>query len=168
MLPVGALIALSTAIIPFNSSVAQTKSSCEQAQTGIKNDIENRIGGKVESINQREASDPSSPFANRRDELNISLSNIRGVGRNWKNPANSSQAAKNIAITNSRDLMLAYTRQVISACHQVAKVTFIQGFHPEGIFILSRSGTVVEPICAKRDGNRELLSPLQWGEDLCL
>ncbi len=154
---------LLSAVLPlYQESRAQTSASCEQALSIIKNDIENRIGGKVESTNQIVASNPSSPFPSRRNQLSIYLSNVQGVVRG-RNPATVTQSSKNRAITNSRSLMLDYSDQVISACSQVAKVEFIQGFHPEGVFVLSTSGKIVEPKCAH--GTQ---TPLKWGEDLCM
>lgn len=166
LLTVGTLIALSAAIYPFYPSIAQTTPNCEQAISGIKNDIGNRIGGKVESFNQRVASTPSSPYQGRINELDIYLSNIPGVVRG-RNPGTPLQAARNRAITESKGLMLTYAKQAISSCPKIARVSFTQGFHSEGVFILSRDGTVLQAKCYEGLWTENGINP-RWEEIGCL
>ena len=154
------------AIAPSHKSSAQTTPNCEQAISSIKNDIENRIGGKVESFDQRVASTPSSPYQGRINELDIYLSNISGVVRG-RNPGTPLQAARNRAITESKGLMLTYARQAISSCPKIARVSFTQGFHSEGVFILSRDGTVLQAKCYEGLWTENGINP-RWEEISCL
>jgi hypothetical protein len=144
---------------------AQSLGACESAISAMKNDIEERVGGKVEAINENRAKDPPSPFTGRDAELNVFLSNIPGTVRG-RNPATPSQSAKNHAITNSRSLMNSYSRQIIESCPKIARVTFTQGFHSEGVFVLMRNGTVSRAECRYPGGGN--LQNLKWGEELCL
>ena len=161
-----ALIIISNPLaIAQKSTAQQASNTCAQAMAIIKNDIENRIGGKVESVNQRQATNPSSPLPGRKDESDIYLSNIPGVGRP-RNPATPSQSAKNHAITNSADLMRRYATQLIQGCPSIGRVTFTHGFHPEGIFIIEESGRVVPAKCKNPDHGETIR--LNWNEYLCL
>ena len=150
-----------------NHAFAQKFNHCKDAVAAVKGDIENRVGGKVESVQQVVASDPESPFRGRSGELNIYLSNAPGTVRG-RNPATPKQSAKNRAIASSNSLMFAYADQIIKSCPSVAKVTFTQGFHPEGIYVLSRSGAVVKAACKEPQRGQDNLSGLQWEEHLCM
>jgi hypothetical protein len=61
--------------------------------------------------------------------------------------------------------MKKYAKMAITGCPQIAKVVFIMGFHPEGIFVLSRAGRVIPSICRYPDQSDPVLA---WEEDLCL
>jgi hypothetical protein len=100
---------LASSIVAVNKDAhAQSSDACKGAVSAMSNDIEKRVGGKVEAILEKTATYPPSPFRGRDAELNVYLSNPPGTGRG-RNQGTPSQSAKNSAITNSRSLMNSYS-----------------------------------------------------------